>query len=101
LRTFENRVLRTIFGPQRDEVTQEWRKIYNEEFNDLYFSPSVVRVIKSGRMRWADHVARMGEGRGVYMVLVGKPEGGQPLGDPGVGGSIILRWIFRMWNAGL
>jgi hypothetical protein len=67
---FENRVLR-IFGPKRDEVTGEWRKLHNEELNNLYSSSNTVRVIKSRRMRWAEHVARMGEGRGVYRVLVG------------------------------
>jgi hypothetical protein len=75
LRVFENNVLRRIFGPRRDGVTGEWRRLHNEELNDLYFSPSVVRVIKSRRMRWAGHVARMVEDRGVYRVLVGKPEG--------------------------
>jgi len=79
---FENRVLRRIFGPKRDEVTGEWRKLHNEELNNLYSSPNIVRVIKSRRMRWAEHVARMGEGRGVYRVLVGKPEGRRPLGRP-------------------
>jgi len=74
LRVFENRVLR-IFGPKRDEVTGKWRKLHNEELNNMYFSPNIVRVIKSRRMRWAGHVARIGEGRGVYRVLVGKPEG--------------------------
>ena len=73
-------MLRRIFGPKRDEVTGEWRKIHNEELNDLYPSPNVVRVIKSRRMRWAWHVARIGEGRGVYRVLVKKPEGKRPLG---------------------
>jgi len=68
---FENRVLRRIFGPKRDEVTGEWRKLRNEELNDLYSSPNIVRMIKSRRMRWAGHVARMGERRGVYRVLVG------------------------------
>ena len=82
LRVFENRVLRRIFGPKRDEVTVEWRKVLNEEFNDLYCSPNIVRVIKSRRMRWAGHVARMGEGRGVYRSLVGKPEGKRPLVRP-------------------
>jgi len=79
LRVFENRVLRRIFGSKRDEVIGEWRKLYNEEINDLYYSPNIVRVIKSRRMRWAGHVARMGERRGVYMVLVGTPEGKRPL----------------------
>ena len=82
LRVFENRVLRRIFGPRRDEVTGEWRILHNEELNDLYCSPNIVRVIKSRRMRWAGHVARVGEERGVYMVLVGKPEGKRPLGRP-------------------
>jgi len=80
LRVFENRVLRRIFGPKRDEVTGEWRKLHNEELNDLYCSPNIVRIIKSRRLRWAWHVARMGEGKGVYRVLVGKPEGKRPLG---------------------
>jgi len=71
LRVFENRVLRRIFGPKRDEVRGDWRKLHNEEFNDLYSSPNILRVIKSRRMRWAGHVARMGEGRGVWRVLVG------------------------------
>jgi len=76
------RVLRRIFGPKRDEVTGEWRKLHNEELNNLYSSPDIVRVIKSRRMRWSGHVACMGEGRGVYRVLVGKPEGKRPLGRP-------------------
>jgi len=80
LRLFENMVLRRIFGPRRDEVTGEWRRLHNEELNDLYCSPNIVRVIKLRRMRWAGHVARMGEERGAYMVLVGKPEGKRPLG---------------------
>jgi len=78
---FDNRVLRRIFGPKRDEETGEWRKLHNEELNDLYPSPNDVRMIKL-RMRWAGHVARMGERRGVYRVLVGKPEGKRPLGRP-------------------
>ena len=82
LRVFENRVLRIIFGPKRDEVTGERRKLHNEEMNNLYSSPNILRVIKSRRMRWAGHVARMGEGRGVYRVLVGKPEGRRLLGRP-------------------
>jgi hypothetical protein len=80
MRVFENMVLRRIFGPRGDEVTEEWRRLYNEELNDLYSSPNIVRVIKSRRMRWAGYVARMGEERGVYRVLVGKPEGKGPLG---------------------
>jgi len=79
---FENMVLRRIFGPRRDEVTREWRRLRNEEVNDLYCSPNIVRVIKSRRMRWVGHVARMGEEREVYRVLVGKPEGKRPLGRP-------------------
>ena len=77
---FQNRVLRRIFGPKRDEVAEEWRKLHNEELNDLHSSPNIVRVIKSRRMRWARHVARMGDRRGVYRVLVGKPKGKRPLG---------------------
>ena len=79
---FENMVFRRIFGPRRDQVTGEWRRLHNEELNDLYSSPNIVRVIKSRRMRWAGHVARMGEESGVYRVLVGKPEGKRPLGRP-------------------
>ena len=82
LRVFENMVLRRIFGPRRDEVTGEWRRLHNEELNDLYSSPNIVRVIKSRRMRWAGHVARKGKRRGVCSVLVGKPEGKRPLGRP-------------------
>ena len=75
-------LLRRIFGPRRDEVTDEWRRLHNEELNDLYSSPNIVRVIKSRRMRWAGHVVHMGEERGVYRVLVGKPEGKRQLGRP-------------------
>jgi len=82
LRVSENTVLRRIFGPRRDEVTGEWRRLHNEELNDLYSSPNIVRMIKSRRMRWAGHMARMDEERGVYRVLVGKPEGKRPLGRP-------------------
>jgi hypothetical protein len=81
LRVFENKVLRRIFVPRRDEVTGELRRLHNEELNDLYSSPSIVRVIKS-RMRWVGHMAHMGEERGAYRVLVGKPEGKRPLGRP-------------------
>jgi hypothetical protein len=84
LRVFENRVLRRVrvFGPKRDEVTGEWRKLHNEELDDLYFLPNIVLVIKSRRVRWEGHVARMGEQRCVQRVLVGKPEGKRPLGRP-------------------
>jgi hypothetical protein len=82
LRVFENRVLRRVFGPKRDEVTGKWRKLHNEEPNDLYSLPNIVRVVKSRRMRWTGHVARMGENRVVHSVLVGKPEGKKPLGRP-------------------
>jgi hypothetical protein len=75
---FEKRVLNRMFGPKRDKVTREWRKLHNEELNDLYFPPNIVRVIKSRRIRWTGHVARMGERRGVYRVLVGTPEGYRP-----------------------
>jgi hypothetical protein len=82
LRVFENRVLRRIFGPKGDEVTGEWRKLHNGELHNLYISPDIIRQIKSRRMRWAGHVARMGEGRNLYRVLVGKAEGKSPLGRP-------------------
>ena len=82
LRVFENRVLRGIFVSKRDEVTREWRKLHKEELNDLYCSPNIFRAVKWRRMRWAGHVACMGGGRGVYRVLVGKPEGKRPLGRP-------------------
>ena len=79
---FENRVLRRIFGPKRDEVTGEWRKLHNEELNVLYSSPNIARVIIPRSMRWAGHVARTEERKGVYRVLVGTPEGKRPLGRP-------------------
>jgi hypothetical protein len=82
LRVFENRVLRRIFGPKRDEVTEEWRKLHNEELHNLYSSPDIIRQVKSRRMGWAGHVARMGEERKLYQVSVGKPEGKSPLGRP-------------------
>jgi len=81
MRVFENRVLRRVFGSKRDEVTGEWRILRNEELRDLYSLTNIVRVVKS-RLRWAWHVARMVEGRGVHGVLVGKPEGKRPLGRP-------------------
>jgi len=95
---FENRVLRIIFGRTRDEVTGQWRKIHNDELNDLYSPPNIVRVIKTRKMRWAGHVACMWERRGV---LVGKPEGKNHLGDPGVDVRIILRWILKKRDVGV
>jgi hypothetical protein len=82
LGVFENGVLRRIFGTKRDGVTRGWRKLHNEELHNLYFSPSIIRIMKSRRMRWAEHVARMGEKRNVFRLLVGKPEGERPLGRP-------------------
>ena len=87
---YENMVLRRIFGPRSDEVTGEWRRLHNEELNALYCSPNIVRVIKWRRMRWALHVARMGEERGLYRVLVGKPEGRRPLWRPR------CRWVYNI-----
>jgi len=98
LRVFENRVLRRVFGPKRDEVTGEWRKLHNKELIDLYSLPNIVRVIKSRRMRWAGHVARLGERRDLYRVLVRKRDRNSSLGVPGVDGRIILRWMFRKWD---
>jgi hypothetical protein len=103
LRVFENRVLRGIFGPTRDEVTGEQRKLHNGELHNLYSSPDIIRQIKSRRMRWAGHVARMGEGRNVYRVLVGKPEGKNHLKDQGVDGRLGSKWTLgrlagRVWS---
>ena len=94
----ENRVLRRVFGPKRDEVTGEWRKLHNEELNDLYSLHNILRLLKSRRMRWAGHVARMGQVRGVHRVLVGKPEGKRPLERPRSRWGIILRRILRKWE---
>jgi hypothetical protein len=82
LRVFENGMLRIIFGPKRDEVTGGWRKLHNEELHGLYSSPSIVRVIKARRIRWAGHVSRTGEVRGAYSIFAGRPEGRKPLGRP-------------------
>jgi hypothetical protein len=79
---FENRVLRRIFGPKGDEVTGEWTKLHNEELHNFYSSPSIIRIMKSERMRWMGHVAQMGEKRNSYRLFVGKPEGKRPLGRP-------------------
>ena len=99
---FENRVLRRIFEPKRDEVTGEWRKLHNEELNNLYSSPNIVRVIKSRRMRWAGHVARIGEGRGVCTGFWwGNLREGDHWRDPGINGRIILEWIFGKWDVGV
>jgi hypothetical protein len=94
LRVFENRVMRRIFGPKRDEVTGEWRKLHNGELHKLY-SPLDIRQIKSMKTRWAGHVARMEEGRNVYRVLVGKPEGKNHLKIQGVDGRMGSKWTLR------
>jgi hypothetical protein len=101
LRVFENRVLRRIFEPKRDEVTGEWRRLRNEELNDLCSSPNVIRVIKSRRMRWAGHVARMGDRRGAYRVLFRRLEDTSPLAIPRRRWRIILKWIFKKWVWGM
>ena len=101
LRLFENRVLRRIFGPKRDEVTGEWRKLQNVELNEMYCSSNIVRVIRSRRMKWVELVARMGERRGVCRVLVEKPEGQTPHGRPRCRREDNIRWIFRRWVVGV
>jgi hypothetical protein len=95
LRVFENRVLKRIFGPKRDEVTGGWRELHNEELHDLYSSPSIVRMIKARRMRWAGHLARMGEVRTAYNILVGRPEGRRPLGRPRRRWEDNIKWILE------
>jgi len=87
-----------IFGPKRYEVIGKWRKLHNEGLNDLYSSPIIVRVVKSRRIRWAGHEARMEERKSVYRVLVGKSEGKNHLEDPGIDSRIILKWFFRKWD---
>jgi hypothetical protein len=88
----KNRILRRIFGPKRDEVTGEWRKFHSEELHMLYSSPNIIRQIKSRRMKWAEHV-RVGEGRNVYKVLMGKQEGNRPLEDQGIDRRMGSEWI--------
>jgi hypothetical protein len=100
LRVFENKVLRRIFGPKRDEVTKKKKKLHNEELNNLYSSPNIVRMIKSRRMRWAGNVARMGEGGAVYRVLVGKREGRRPMGKPRRGWEDNIRMNLREVGCG-
>jgi len=90
-------VFRSVFGPKRDEETDEWRKLHNEVLRELYSLPNTVRVVKSRRMRWAGYVACMAEGRSVHMVIVGKPEGKNNWGDLDADGRIILRGIFGKW----
>ena len=101
LRLFENMVLTRIFGPRRDEVMGEWRRLHNEELNDLYSSPNIVQVIKSRRMRWVGHVARMGEDRGCIGSYWGNWRERDHWGDLGVDGWIIFEWISRRWDVGI
>ena len=101
LRVFENRIFRRIFGPSRDDVTGEWRRLHNEELNDLYSSSNNVRVIKSRIMRWAGHVAPMGEERGCIGSCWGNRREGDHWGDLGVDGWMILGWISRRWDVGI
>ena len=98
LRVFDIMLLRRIFGLKRDELTREWRKLHNEDLNDLHSSPSIVRVIKSGRMKLTGHVARMGRGETYTRFWLGSLKEREHLGDPGVDESVILRWIFRNWD---
>jgi hypothetical protein len=98
LRMFENRVLKKIFGPNREEVTGEWGKLHNEELCHLYSSPNMMLVSNSRRMRWTGHMARMGERRGAYRVLMGRPVGRRPLERPRNRGEAILKWIFKKQN---
>jgi hypothetical protein len=98
LRVFENSVLRRIFGPKRDELTREWRKLHIGEHNDLFSPPNIIRVIKLRRTREAGNVARMGDSSGIYRILVGNLRDRDLLEDPGVNGMIILRWFIRKWG---
>jgi hypothetical protein len=98
LRVFENRVLRRMFGPKKDEVTGEWRRLHNEELCALYFSPNTMQVIKLRRLRWAGHVARVGESTGACTVLTAKPYRRNHLKDPDLDGRIILQCTLKKWN---
>jgi len=101
LRVYENMVLRRIFGPRRDEITGEWRRLHNEELSDLYSSLNIVQAIKSRRIGWAGHVARMGEERGCIGSWWGNQREGDRWGDLGVDGWVILGWISRRWDVGI
>jgi hypothetical protein len=98
---FEYRVLRRMLRPKGDDVTGEWRELHKEEFNDLYSTPNIFRVIKSKRMRWVGHVARMGRGEGYTRFWWGNQRVRGHFGDPSIDCRIILRWIFRKWNVGV
>jgi hypothetical protein len=101
LRVFENEVLRRIFGPKKGEVTGEWGRLHNEELYALYSSPNVIRDIRLRRLTWGGHVARMGERRYSYRVLVGNREEGDHLKNPGVDGRIIIKWVSRSGLGGI
>jgi hypothetical protein len=92
---FENRVLRRIFGPRRDDVTGNWRKLHNEELHNLCSSPSIIRIMESRRIRWAEHVTQMGETRNACRILVGKSEGKRPLGRPRRGRVDNNKWVLE------